>query len=532
MSSALERLADLVRKAESRTRAQKLGTETRQAAERLKLAEDRMIVADQRLTEIRPTRQRDLAKAEADELLLKELIKKLAHTLSGLAVEQQKSAEEDIATAQAEITELRKVAQAELDAALLEVDQARQELQSAREQYQSLRRELDHLLPDRAGEFAGDDRLFRETEVFLPIGQIQALAREIDDGERHYSMLDPREQYAQLKIWIGRFRRLQAWAESEHHTLTDEQVSQLREIFPRLVGISKQYMPGYIEAFSRTFETDWDAYVAEAAEQLRQATDVVRRDRESDHRRREPMHREPERPQDRLPRPVRDPNHETLDKLRKVISQNNLPNEGAQAFLAALNEAVASLGPSDPRLLLMIRPYAELLASNDFRILRRNLERIDPDEALEKEALIIRDRIRDILPATQGRRALLIGGDMREDRRRSLQITFDFVQFDWVPFDRSRPGILKALEQRILEGDYDLLLLHGESIGDPLTERLEKVGEESDVATLLIESGTAVAQLVEALRSELPRLLDEDDEIAPATNGTNGQAHDDDRLDD
>ena len=108
MSSALERLAELVRKAESRTRAEKLGTETRQAAERLKLAEDRMILADQRLTQVRPARLRDLAKAETDEALLKELIKKLAHTLTGLAVEQQKAAEQDIASAQQEITELRR----------------------------------------------------------------------------------------------------------------------------------------------------------------------------------------------------------------------------------------------------------------------------------------------------------------------------------------------------------------------------------------------------------------------------------------
>ena len=402
-----------------------------------------------------------------------------------------------------------------------EVDHARHELQSAREQYHSLRRELDHLLPDRAAEFAGDDRLFRETEVFLPIGQIQALAREIDDGERHYSMLDPREQYAQLKIWIGRFRRLQAWAESEHHTLTDEQVGQLREIFPRLVGISKQYMPGYIEAFSRTFETDWDAYVAEAADQLRQATEAVRRDRDRDvdHRRREtPSASAPvsasspargEREPERSSRPVRAFSSESLDHLRAVIAEHDLPNEGAQAFLAALTEAMSDLGPSDPRLLLMIRPYAELLASNEFRMLRRNLERVDPDEALEKEALAYRERVTDLLEVTRGRRALLIGGDLREDRRRSIQIVFDFQVFDWVPFDRSRPGMLKSLEQRLTDGGFDLLFLHADSIGETLAESLAELAEEGGAVVLLTERGTSVADLAEILRNSRGDLNEE-----------------------
>ncbi len=81
MSSALERLAELVRQAESKTRTQKLGVETRQAAERLAVAEDRMRRADRQLQEVRPARLRDLEKADSDEALLKELMKKLRAVL-------------------------------------------------------------------------------------------------------------------------------------------------------------------------------------------------------------------------------------------------------------------------------------------------------------------------------------------------------------------------------------------------------------------------------------------------------------------
>lgn len=301
MSSALDRLAEIVRMAESKSRAQKLGAEIRHASERLQAAEQRMRQVERRVVEVRPARLKDLAKTEADEVVLKELIKKLAHTLAGLDAAHQEAAEREITAARQEIAELRQTAQAELEAMQKESEQARQELRIARDQYHHLRREIDQILPEHADELATHDRLYRETEVFFPEGQIQSLAREIDDGERHYAVLDAREQFAQLKIWIGRFRRLQALAEDETSGLGEDAQAQLRDVFPRLVGISKRYMPGYIEAFSRTYETDWTAYIAEASDQLRQATESIRRDREADQRRREHFHREPERsPQARL----------------------------------------------------------------------------------------------------------------------------------------------------------------------------------------------------------------------------------------
>ena len=91
MSRAIERLAGLVQQAESRTRAQKLGQETRQAADRLAAAEDRMRAADRHLAETRPVASRDLEKADADEILLKELTRKLAGLLNSLEPGQREA---------------------------------------------------------------------------------------------------------------------------------------------------------------------------------------------------------------------------------------------------------------------------------------------------------------------------------------------------------------------------------------------------------------------------------------------------------
>jgi hypothetical protein len=500
MGSALERLGELTRQAESKTRAQRLGGETRQAAQRLEAAEARMRQADLRVQQVRPVRLRDLEKADADDALLREYIKKLAHSRGSLDAERQQEADRLIDTSREEISNLRRSAQAELEEIHREVEAARRELRAARDQYQSLRRELDLLLPDLVGEFVADDRLARDADRFFPAGQIQTLAREIDDGERHFGMLEQREQYAQLKIWIGRYRRLQAAVESgEAAELTEEEQAQLREIFPRLVGISKQYMPGYIEAFSRAFETDWDAYVQDATEQFHQATEAARAAREAEHRRREVQAR-----LDEQRRAAREAGRGYLDELRNLIATHKLPEEGAEEFLNAVAKVVAHLGTADSQLLDLVRPYSELFGGKDFRALRRNLERGgDEGDDLETQ----REPYLDLLPATRDRHALIIGGDVREDRRRALEALFDFEELEWVPYESSRPAMLKSIEQRIRSGGMDLVLILKEFVGHAVSGSLRPLCEENDIPCLMVEHGYGAAQFAEALRRGLPRLV-------------------------
>ena len=46
--------------------------------------------------------------------------------------------------------------------------------------------------------------------------------------------------------------------------------------------VSRQYEPGYIEAFRQDFLTDWSSYVAEAQDQLAQAIESSRRARDAE----------------------------------------------------------------------------------------------------------------------------------------------------------------------------------------------------------------------------------------------------------
>src|SRR4029077_21807 len=166
-------------------------------------------------------------------------------------------------------------------------EEARRELRTATDQYRQLRRELDRLQPELTARFAAEDRLLWDAEAHFPGGQLQLLAHEVDAGSSAFGSLNKLEQYARLKVWIGRFRFYQASQDRDAEP-SDELQALLHRVFHQLKWLSRQYEPGYIEAFRQDFSTDWSAYVSEAQEQLHQAMEASRRARDPEqHRSRE-----------------------------------------------------------------------------------------------------------------------------------------------------------------------------------------------------------------------------------------------------
>ena len=139
-----------------------------------------------------------------------------------------------------------------------------------------MRRELERLIPELVDQFAEEDRLLWDAESHFPGGQLQLLGHEVDAGLNAFANLVKVEQYARLKVWIGRFRHFQA-AHERDSEITEELQALGHRIFHQLKWLSRQYEPGYIEAFRQDFSTDWAAYVAEAQEQLAQAIETQRR---------------------------------------------------------------------------------------------------------------------------------------------------------------------------------------------------------------------------------------------------------------
>jgi hypothetical protein len=492
MTPALERLAELVRQAEAKTRAKKLGTETQRAAAHFREVEQRARRAAQRLREVRPVRLRELEQTDSDEHYLKDLIRKLAQFKSSL--ESDHDAEQLVITAQAEIERKRKEARAELDEITRETEEARRELRAAIDQYQQLRRELDRLQPELTSAYNVEDRLLWEAEMHFPGGQLQALSREVEASLNYFGGLGKLEQYAQLKIWIGRFRQYQASEEPEG--VEDLQILTQR-VFHQLKGLSKQYEPGYIEAFRHDFTTDWPAYVAEAQEQLLQATEASRRTKGIEQQRIEQQAREQERLQQ-----ARESGHSALEDLKVLMARVHLPDEGVDEFLALLKNVVNGLGASNPTLLELVMPYRDIIeGGNGLRALRRNLDRIRQGESKEDGAL--REQFDDLITATQGLRALMIGGSVREDVRRTLQRLFDFDKLDWEPYEDAKPAVLDSLEQRVRHRGVDLVLILKSFIGHHVTDRLRPLCEQHGIPCLMVEHGYGPAQVGDTLRRGL-----------------------------
>jgi hypothetical protein len=492
MSSALERLTELARQAEAKGRAQKLGVETRQAADRLRAAEARIAAADRRVREDKPGHLRDYTQAEADELAFNDSIKKIAMYKSHLDADDLEVSSQ-IEAARLEIRDKRDRSKLILEEIDRELREARMELQGALMRYHQARRELDRLQPQLASSFSNDDNLARTAESFFPEVQIQAFAREIEDGANHFSALDRREQYAQMMIWIGRLRRFQAG------DLSDEDRELSEQIFRRLVSISKQFEPGYIEAFQVNYRCpDWDAYVNTAQEQLRLATESGRRNKEVESHRQEREARVQEQRHQ-----ARATAQTALEELKGIIARFNLPDEGLEEFYAALSRVVAGYGTSDPQVLELVRPFRDLLAGGEFRALRRNLERLEQDEAKDQEGEVLREQYRDLLAVTRGRTVLMIGGAVREDSRRSLQHTFEFEDLDWEVSEGTRPALLRSLEDRIKNHGVDIVLILKDFVGHVVPERLRPLCEQHSIPCLMVEKGYGAAQVGEALRRGL-----------------------------
>jgi hypothetical protein len=389
MTPSLERLAELVRQAEAKTRARKIEYETQQAAEHFRDTELRARRAVERQRCIRPASMKAIEQADTDEQILKDLVRKLAQFKSSL--ESETDAEQLIATSQAEIERTRQQARVDLDEVTREVDEARRDLRVSLDQYRQLRRELDRLQPELAEQFAAEDRLLWDAEGHFPGGQLQLLAHEVDAGLGAFATLGKLEQYSRLKVWIGRFRFYQASHDRDAEAPEELQTLGHR-VFHQLKWLSRQYEPGYIEAFRQDYSTDWAAYVAEAQEQLIQAIEASRRGREGDLARARDRDRESVHSGERTS-PQRQPSRSVavglagssissrLTQLKACVSRPGLPHVGLEDLLDLVRHAVDELGPDDSRLIDLVYPYRQFITGDDeLEDLRRNLEQIRQSE--------------------------------------------------------------------------------------------------------------------------------------------------------
>jgi hypothetical protein len=119
----------------------------------------------------------------------------------------------------------------------------------------------------------------------------------------------------------------------------------------------------------------------------------------------------------------------------------------------------------------------------------------EDDDAVEPELLSgwpYRDR-------AQGLRVVMLGGEVREERRAALERAFQFESLEWVPTDR--PRLVESLAERAERGSVDVILVtkfasHGGSVG---------IQKSSKAPFLTMRHGYGVATVRQVLEEYFSR---------------------------
>ncbi len=506
--SPLGQLADLLRRVEAKTRAQELIDEVGEAAEQLREAEQVIREVEARERQVRPSRLRELELCDKDEHLLNELTRRTAQNRSLMGREEVVQAERLVETSRTDIERRRKLARETLVEVQAAMVNARDQIRITLDRYQNLRREMDRLQVQSNGQFDDGDRIAHIAEAYFPEYQVRAFAREVEEGSGMFAMLDRREQYAQMKIWIGRLRRFQNANPGE------EERETLEAVFRRLVGLSKQHEPGYIEAFNRQYVADWDAYVNEAQEALREASEAVSEDGGVSlldrTRSEEPLSAEQQIEERRFA-------EQALDHLKALLlTRYDNTSQKAEKFRETLARVLEGYGAPDELLLNLVRPYRDWIVGPEFRTLRKYLDQELDEANKRREIEDVRDSYEDLIDETRDRFFLVVGGALREETRRALRETFEFQELEWFVYEEDNSDELETKLSRVRNQSYHGVILLVSSGHHPVIAAFKPVCQETGIPCAIVTHGFGIEKVAEALSLSYDR--------------SNG--HDDDDLDD
>lgn len=217
----------------------------------------------------------------------------------------------------------------------------------------------------------------------------------------------------------------------------------------------------------------------------------------------------------RLPASVAPPavkeNHERLlSSLVAFLPEfEEAPTEALDAVNAQFRSLVrktldAGVRSSDPRLVKLCLPHAELFDGVEFRGLRKALrEEAEPAEGEDDDKA-------PLLPSdwawwgrTRHRRGVIVGGDPREPNRERLEKTFGFGELDWVGTEFKRND-LQTVRDRVRAGTIDIVIILGSFVGHDADEVILPAARECGVDWVHVDKGYGVVRV----RRAIERFLD------------------------
>jgi hypothetical protein len=284
----------------------------------------------------------------------------------------------------------------------------------------------------------------------------------------------PREaQQAMVGHIVARARQLQD--NTPDGLLDSVEALELDRVFSVLTAYSKREQPGFVFGLMRTHSPTQGSWLEDARMWSDRLDETL-------------LGATPGNPE------------RALDSIRELLDSEQHDTE---AFLDAVAAALdAGVSVDDSRLVRLSTPYMEELKTQArFKRLRKAIRQAEDDTVTDDE-----DFARELASgATEppedwaladfvaGRRAVLIGGDRREEARERIQAAFRLESLDWVSTDHSRN--FQSVANRIQSGGCDLVILLRRFIGHDVDRIVLPACRSSEVPWVSVDRGYGVSQI-------------------------------------
>lgn len=296
----------------------------------------------------------------------------------------------------------------------------------------------------------------------------------------------PKEvQRALVGMCVARARHVQDEIRAELHPPTIE--AELDRFFSGMTAFSKREQPGFVFGLRRHHHPVAETWFADAKRWWTELSS-------------------------RLPEPLVINPERALEELRRIIDEDPTEERVATAAIQALD---AGVSPEDNRLIRMMVPHQDKLRKHTrFKRLRKAIrDAITEDEAIEAETTADQGAVPEDwawVPVTRNHRAVIVGGDLREDARRRIQDTFGFSGVDWVTTDHTRN--ITNLSTAIRAGTFDLVIILRRFIGHNVDRTIIPACRAADVPWVSVERGYGTTQLRLAIERFVTLEDDDSDE--------------------
>lgn len=290
-------------------------------------------------------------------------------------------------------------------------------------------------------------------------------------------------QRALVGLFACRLRYLQEESPSNIRSILERQI---RKDFARLTQFSSDHQPGWVTGLSRQHRPETGTWLGDSEFWWKTL-------------KRELGGFVPEAERGAINPEI------ALNALQTVMNERHPdPQTVRSVATRALN---AGVQPEDPRLVRLLIGHLDALAGDKaLKRLRRAVRRVETGEEDEDEPITTQDVLPPdwaYLARTRGHAAVMVGGEVREQRRAFIQDALGFTSLEWVSGYDIRQ--VQNLAERIEGGRVGFVILLARFISHKITDILLPSCRAAEVDWVVVKQGYGLSQI----RVAIERYLDD-----------------------